>query len=56
MLPYNVAIVKLDEEGPSLTTTIADVEFGDVDVGARVDSVFVEVPAGYTSLQFRPVA
>jgi uncharacterized OB-fold protein len=55
VLPYNVAIVKLDE-GPSLTTTIADVEFGDVAVGARVDSVFVEVPAGFTSLQFRPVA
>jgi uncharacterized OB-fold protein len=53
VLPYNAAVVRLDDGGPSLVTTIAEAEFGDVGVGDTVRPVFARMPTGFTSLQFR---
>lgn len=52
-VPYNVAIVKLDE-GPQLITNIDDVEFGDLKVGQRVVPKFVDASPEYAVLRFVP--
>lgn len=51
-LPYNVALVRLDE-GPRVITNVLEVEMGALGVGDRVQAAFVPVP-GRTILRFQP--
>jgi uncharacterized OB-fold protein len=57
-LPYNVAIVELDE-GPRLVTNIVGVPTGALDefpIGMEVDAVFDPVTADVTLVKFKPSA
>ena len=53
-VPYNVAIVKLDE-GPQLITNIEKTSFGVLKAEQRVAPVFVEISGEYGILRFAPV-
>jgi uncharacterized protein len=50
-LPYNVAAIRL-EEGPRLISTVRDVAFGDLSVGAAAPAVFDDVGDGWSLLRF----
>jgi uncharacterized OB-fold protein len=52
-VPYNVAIVKLDE-GPQLITNIDDVSFEELRAGMIVSPKYVEVSTEYAILRFVP--
>ena len=52
-LPYNVAIVTLDE-GPRLVTNVVECDNGDLRIGMRVSVHFEEVADGVTVARFAP--
>lgn len=52
-LPYNVAIVKL-EEGPQFITNIEHTAFGQLTAGQAVTPVFVAISDDYGILRFTP--
>lgn len=52
-LPYNVAIVQLDE-GPRVITNVLEVAFGDLSAGQAVTAVVKSGPDGAPLLCFRP--
>ena len=54
-VPQIITVVELDE-GVRLSTTLVDVEPGDVHVGDRVEPVFDHGADGITLLRFRPIA
>jgi uncharacterized OB-fold protein len=51
-IPYNVAVVRLDE-GPLFHTSIIDCD--DISVGLEVEVVFHDTDQGFTLPMFRPV-
>lgn len=53
-VPYNVAIVKLDE-GPQLLTNVEGTSFGVLRAGQRVVPVFVDIDEEYGILRFAPL-
>lgn len=57
-LPYNVAIVELDE-GPRMVTNIVDLPTGALDefpIGMEVEAAFTPVTGEVTLVRFRPAA
>ncbi len=52
-LPYNVAIVEL-EEGPRLLTTLMEIDNDDIRPGMQVEVVFEDVTEEVTLPKFRP--
>ena len=54
VLPYNVAVVRLDGDGPQLLTNIHGVEPGDIGCGQAVRAQFADVTDDYGTLHFRP--
>lgn len=54
-LPYNVALVRLDE-GPRMYTNLVGIAYGDIEIGMRVEAVFEPVTDVVTLVKFRPAA
>jgi uncharacterized OB-fold protein len=54
-VPYNVAIVKLDE-GNQLITNIDDVDFDSLKAGMRVQASPYPISKEYAILRFKPIA
>jgi uncharacterized protein len=52
-LPYNVALVRLDE-GPRMYTNIIEVPYDRIEIGMRVEAVFEKATETVTLLKFRP--
>jgi uncharacterized OB-fold protein len=53
-VPYNVAVVKLDE-GPQLVSTVVDCNDEDLYLDMPVEVIFDEVTAEVTLPRFRPI-
>ena len=53
-LPYNVAIVRLDD-GPSMYTNLVGIDYHNVEIGMRVQAVFEPVTDTVTLVKFRPI-
>ncbi|MGE0799138.1 MAG: Zn-ribbon domain-containing OB-fold protein [Lautropia sp.] len=53
--PYNVALVRLDD-GPVVVSNVVEVAREALRVGDRVVATFLDEPAGFSLLAFRPLA
>ena len=54
-LPYNVALVRLDE-GPRMYTNLVGIPYGQIEVGLQVEAAFEPVTDSVTLVKFRPIA
>lgn len=52
-LPYNVALVRLDE-GPRMYTNLVGIPYKGIKIGMRVQAVFEPVTDDVTLVKFRP--
>jgi uncharacterized OB-fold protein len=53
-LPYNVALVRLDE-GPRMYTNLLGIPYASIKIGMRVEAVFEQVTADVALVKFRPM-